>query len=161
MNVRIFIKIDHFPTPSRTMRQIVVLLALLVSACAPQQRLRTEPNRLLLQSTDINNTTASQPVKSIHPSFLGFGNLTIRYADGRTEKVSKKSVWGYTDKKGRVYRYYRNTYFEVLDLDEVVRYERTRPHSPKNPRLQQFYSKTLDSKLFNSRKKALRDLATL
>ncbi|MGV3557395.1 hypothetical protein [Larkinella arboricola] len=140
------------------MRQIVLFLAILVTACAPQQRLRVEPNRLLRHSADVNNTGVDQAITAIRPAFPSFGNLVVRYADGRTEKVSRKSVWGYTDKKGRVYRQYGNSYYEVIDMGEVVQYERKNPQPNQRYRR---YSKTLDSKLYLTRKKALRDVAAL
>lgn len=142
------------------MYRIVWIFALWLAACSPQQRLRIEPNRILHRSADVHNAGTGEPIESVRPILLSYGNLMVRYPDGRAEKVSRKNIWGYTDQKGRVYRYYRNAYYEVITMGDVVHYRKEGPQLPRQaPRT--YYSKTLDSRVVPNRRKALRDLATL
>ena len=73
-------------------------------------------------------------------------------------------IRGYSDRRGRVYRRYRKTYLEVVHMGDVVKYEEhtTTTHSVNGqavgmPVTNTYYSKNLDSRIFSSPKKALRD----
>ena len=151
------------------MRRILFFLVLLAAACSPGPRkgLHMEPSQLLRQSSDLYRTEPSQPIKSVGATFLSGQHVVIRYPDGRTEKVPRASVWGYSNKKGKIYRIYGKTEYEVVTVGDVITYEQ---QSTRNTMvgsqttittvIETFYSKTLDSKIFSSRKKALNDLAS-
>lgn len=147
-------------------RFLVLLLALLTACSVKQQPLRIEPNRVLFHSTEISQTTptATDSVKWIRPIAFNRGVLKIRYLDGHEGRIAKNSFWGYSDRKGRVYRRYRRSYLEVVQVGELVRYEEhTTTASSVNGQMQSipvtntYYSKTLDSPIYSSRKKAMQD----
>lgn len=153
------------------MRRIVFIFVLFAAACAPgrpRQQMHMEPNQLLRQSSDLYRTEPESPIKSVGSTFLSGRTIQIRYPDGRTEKVPRASVWGYSNKKGKIYRIYGKAEYEVVTVGDVITYEQqsTRnimagSQSTTRTVIETFYSKTLDSKIFSSRKKALSDLASL
>jgi hypothetical protein len=152
------------------MRRFLFFLLLIVAACAPGPRngLHMEPNQLLRQSSDLYRTERDIPIKSVGRIFLNGRVIVIRYPDGRSEKVPRAAVWGYSDKKGKVVRLYRKTEYEVVAMGDIITYQQqttqtTLVGSQPTTRtvIETFYSKTLDSKIFSSRKKAVQDLASL
>lgn len=152
------------------MRPIAFFFVLFVASCTRQTRqgLQMEPNQLLRQSSDLYHTEPGPPIKTVGSGFLNGRNVSIRYSDGRSEKVPRKEIWGYSNKKGKIYRLYGKTEYEVVTVGDVITYEQ---QSTRNTMvgsqttittvIETFYSKTLDSKIFSSRKKALNDLASL
>ncbi|GAB3931246.1 hypothetical protein [Larkinella terrae] len=152
------------------MRRIVFILALLTAACSPGTRkgLQMEPNQLLRQSSDLYRSEPGPPIKSVGAVFLNARNVRIRYPDGRFEIIPRKEIWGYSNKKGKIFRLYGKTEYEVVTVGDVITYEQQSTqnvmagnHPTVTTVIETFYSKTLDSKIFSSRKKALNDLASL
>ena len=147
-------------------RFFVLLLALLTACSVKQQPLRIEPNRVLFRSTEIAQTTPTptDSIKWIRPIAFNRGVLKIRYMDGHEDRIAKNSFWGFSDRKGRVYRRYRRNYLEVVQIGELVTYkEHTTTTSSVDGQLQSvpvtntYYSKTLDSPIYSSRKKAMQN----
>jgi hypothetical protein len=127
-----------------------------------------EPNQLLRQSSDMYRTEPNEPIKAVGSAFLNSRNIIIRYPDGRSEKVPRREVWGYSSKKGRIFRLYGKTEYEIKTIGDLISYEQERTENQTvgnqvttTTVIYKFYSKTLDSKIFSSRKKALKDLASL
>ncbi|MGA0559407.1 hypothetical protein ACO2Q8_22305 [Larkinella sp. VNQ87] len=147
------------------MRPVVCLFVLLVASCAPrirQEQMRMAPNQLLHRSSDVFRTESGPSIKSVKSVFLQARNLNVRYADGHSEIVPRAEVWGFSDKKGRIYRLYKRGQYEVVNIGDVVTYEqqKTRSYTTNGQtntttETETFYSKTLDSKIVSSRKKAL------
>ncbi|GAB3913635.1 hypothetical protein GCM10028803_58040 [Larkinella knui] len=153
------------------MRRTVFIFALLVASCSPrirQEQMRMAPSQLLSRSSDVFRTEPGRPIKAVRSIFLNAKNLNVHYLDGQSEIVPRNEVWGYSDKKGRIYRLYKRAQYEVVNVGDVITYEQ---QSTQNTLvgsqttvtnvIETFYSKTLDSKIFSSRKKALQDLAGL
>lgn len=86
------------------MRRFLFFLLLIVTACSPGPRngLHMKPSQLLRQSSDLYRTKHAQPIKSVGATFLSGQHVVIRYPDGRTEKVPRASVLGYSNKKGKI-----------------------------------------------------------
>lgn len=126
------------------------------------------PNQLLRQSSDLYRTEPGPPIKTVSAAFLRGRNVIIRYPNGQSEKVPRKEVWGYSNKKGKIFRLYGRSEYEVVTIGDVITYEQQSTQNvlagnqpTATPVTETFYSKTLDSKIFSSRKKALKDLASL
>ena len=152
------------------MRRIVVVFVLLAAACAPSTRkgLSMEPNQLLRQSSDLYRTESGPPIRSVGAVFLNGRYVQVRYPDGHTEKMPRKELWGYSNKKGKIFRLYGKTEYEVVTIGEVITYQQETTQAVMAgsqttpiPVTETFFSKTLNSKIFSSRKKALQDVAAL
>lgn len=116
--------------------------------------------RLLFSSADLPGTLPIKPVKSIRGGALT-RYFTVRYQDGTEERVPKASVWGYVDKKNRTFRRLKHRFLEVNKIGDLVEYvsHDLRPIGPNGQMMSvtnYHFSKTLDSPVYASRKKALR-----
>ena len=83
--------------------------------------------RVLYSSQAINQPYQGAAIKRIRPHWLYSPIITVHYADGRQQKVARDSIWGYEDQRGRVYRYYKHTFYLVLGAKDVVTYNSPRP----------------------------------
>lgn len=87
-------------------------------------------------------------------------NVKITLQNGERKTISKKAIWGYSDIGGLVWRRFKNTYYQILRVGDVVEYEIIEPRTV-GPSMVisepvRKYSKTLDSKIVSSRRRALR-----
>lgn len=144
-------------------RALQLLFLVLLTACSAHQPFRLDPNRVLFNSAEINQPVASathtDSIKWIRPIPFSRGAIKVRYLDGHDVRIAKNTFWGYTDRKGKVYRHYRKTFLEVVHVGELVKYE-VQTHTTYGTVTHTYYSKNLDSQTFSSPKKALRDTGT-
>ncbi|MDI9875111.1 hypothetical protein [Flectobacillus rivi] len=138
------------------MKQITLLIAILLSA-----QINAQQNKLLFKSSDlfaqIKDTTK---ITSISTNPIG-RYILVKYADGSKEKISKDTLWGIIS-KGNVYRIYGSGLFEVSNYQsaDVIEYKDLTNIYYKNnsiPQYRYYYSKTLNSRIVNSRNKALKE----
>lgn len=138
------------------MKQITLLIAILLSA-----QINAQQNTLLFKSSDlfaqIKDTTK---ITSISTNPIG-RYILVKYADGTKEKISKVTLWGIIS-KGNVYRIYGSRLFEVSNYQsaDVIEYKDLTNIYYKNnsiPQYRYYYSKTLNSRIINSRNKALKE----
>lgn len=139
-------------------------LVLLTACSAKQQPLRITPNRLLFHSTEMAQAASADSIKWIRPILFQRKVVKVRYPDNRDAVIARDSIWGYSDRRGRVYRRYRKTFLEVVQVGELIKYEeQTTTAYPVNGQVMgatvtnTYYSRNLDSQIFSSPKKALRD----
>ncbi len=140
------------------------LLFILVGGCSPKTgiTLTIQPNRVLYTSAAVYQKNADDSIARIKPGGPVFGkNLTFIRINGERKKVPRNEIWGYSDEKGRVWRSFKKTYCKVLRVDDIVEYEVTEPrtvglNTVVNEPVK-LYSKTLESTIFRSRKRAIRD----
>ncbi len=136
------------------------LLPLLLTSLFLTAGSASAQQRLLYTSADLPGTLPAKPVKSIRGGALT-RYFTVRYQDGTEERVPKTSVWGYVDKKNRTFQRMKHNFMEVAKIGEVVEYvshELRFVGHPLHtiPVVNHYFSKTLDSPVYASRKKALR-----
>ncbi|MCF0073487.1 hypothetical protein LZD49_23615 [Dyadobacter sp. CY261] len=133
--------------------QLIFGFALLVAGNALGQRAA-----LLYRSTDIETTQPDSSIRNIWPQKFG-RYMVIKYKNGVKTKVPKDAVWGFRDKKGRLYRMFKREPFEVVKNEGYVRYAFNSfiyidpmiiPHKEAR------FSATLDSPIVFTKKKALR-----
>ncbi|WP_461085329.1 hypothetical protein [Spirosoma flavus] len=144
------------------MKKLIFLSLVILAGCSPKMgsRFTAQPNRVLYSSSEIDQVSASDSITRIRPgSFLG-NNLRITLRNGERKSIPKKTVWGYSDEKGRVWRRFKSTYYQILRVSDVVEYEiieqrAAGPNMVVNEPVR-MYSKTLDSRIVGSRKRALR-----
>lgn len=137
------------------MKQFTLLIAILLSV-----RINAQQNKLLFKSSDlfaqIKDTTK---ITSISTNPIG-RYILVKYADGTKEKISKDTLWGIIS-KGNIYRIYGSGLFEVSNYQsaDVIEYKDLTNIYYKNnsiPQYRYYYSKTLNSRIVNSRNKALK-----
>ena len=143
------------------------LLLFIVSACtARYQPLRVQPNRLVDNSSALySQTTAPDTtIKRIRAAGWLSRNIVVKHQDGSVVRVPKNTVWGYSDKSGKVWRRYRSGFYEVMRVADVVEYRdmvsQTYQSNGTTHTIQQpvtRYSRTLDSPIYGTRRRALRD----
>lgn len=142
-----------------------ILLAL--AGCTPTvQPFLIQPNRLLTSSADLSrqNTSDNSSIKSIQGSNGFSSNIIIKKKDGTKERVLAELVWGYSDKNGNVWRRQKRSFFEVVKIGELVEYM-TITHTTNqvngitynDQQTVWLFSRTLDSPIYSSKKRALRD----
>ena len=149
------------------MRLSLLLFVVLVSACtARYQPLRVQPNRLIDNSSALYSQTAAPDttVKRIRAAGWLSRNIVVKNQDGSVVRVPKNTVWGYSDKNGKVWRRYRSGFYEIIRVADVVEYRDmvSRPYQTNGNTYtyQQAivrYSRTLDSSIYGTRRRALRD----
>jgi hypothetical protein len=148
------------------MRSCLLFLFLVAACTARYQPLRVQPNRLIDNSSAIYSqaTTPDTTVKRIRAAGWLSRNIVIKKQDGSVLRVPKNTVWGYSDKNGKVWRRYRSGFYEVLRVADVVEYRdmvsqtyQTNGHSYTNQQPIIRYSRTLDSPIYGTRRRALRD----
>lgn len=137
------------------MKQFTLLIAILLSV-----RINAQQNKLLFKSSDlfaqIKDTTK---ITSISTNPIG-RYILVKYADGTKEKISKDTLWGIIS-KGNIYRIYGSGLFEVSNYQsaDIIEYKDLTNIYYKNnsiPQYRYYYSKTLNSRIVNSRNKALK-----
>lgn len=136
------------------------LLPLLLTGLLLTAGSASAQQRLLYTSADLPGTLPAKPVKSIRGGALT-RYLTVHYHDGTEERILKTSVWGYVDKKSRTFRRLKHQFLEVHKIGDLVEYvshdvQAVGPPVHMIPVTHYFFSKTLDSPVYASRKKAMR-----
>ncbi|MBO0934476.1 hypothetical protein [Fibrella aquatilis] len=149
------------------MRIFLLLFAVLISACsAKYQPLRVQPNRLLTSSAALNDpaTAPDTTIKRIRAAGWLSRKIVIKKQDGSVVRIPKNTVWGYSDKNGKVWRRYRATFYQVIRIADVVEYQdvvaQTYAVNGQPYTVQQTvtrYSRTLDSPIYGTKRRALRD----
>ncbi|MBO0937672.1 hypothetical protein J2I47_14030 [Fibrella sp. HMF5335] len=144
-----------------------LLLLFMVSACtARYQPLRVQPNRLINNSSALYSpvTAPDTTIKRIRAAGWLSRNIVIKNQDGSVLRVPKNTVWGYSDKNGKVWRRYRSGFYQVIRIADVVEYQdivsqtyQTNGHTYTTQQPVIRYSRTLDSPIYGTRRRALRD----
>ena len=144
------------------MKKLTLLLFVMLGACSPKTvaTLRTQPNRVLYSSAEIDQINTADSIVRLKSGGFFAKNLKLTLRNGERRTIPGKLVWGYSDEKGAIWRRFRNSYYQVLQIRDVVEYEIIEPRTvgPSmviNEPIRK-YSKTLDSKIVSSRKRALR-----
>lgn len=112
--------------------------------------------RVLYTSQDIGQPYQGPAIKAIRPHWYFSSTLTINYKDGHSQDVPRDSIWGYEDRRGRRYRYYKHDFYRVLATDGLVRYSIQRP-SGRGVADFRYFSQDYDSPLRWTKAKARRD----
>lgn len=154
------------PELVRLMKLLPLLLILMVGCTAKVQPFLMQPNRLLTTSTDLTrqNTSDNPSIKSIKAGGIFSSNITVKKQDGTRERVQAKSVWGYSDKNGHVWRRQKRSFYEVVEVGQLVKYRtevsttaQVNGITQTNSQESWLFSRTLDSPIYSSRRRALRD----
>jgi hypothetical protein len=132
------------------MSRLIFLLGILTLAhhCLAQ--------RVLYTSQDISQPYQGPAIRAIRPHWYYSPTLTIKYKDGRSQDVPRDSIWGYEDRRGRRYRYYKGTFYRVLDANGLVRYSIQRP-TGRGVANMHYFSQGYDSPLRWTKAKARRE----
>ena len=143
------------------MKKLTLFFLVILGGCTPNTtpKLAIQPNRVLYSSAELDQVSTADSIARIRPGgFLG-NTLKFTLRDGERRSIPKKEIWGYSDEKGRVWRCFKKTCYQVLRVSDVVEYEisesRNVGHNIYVYEPVKFYSKTLDSKIVGSRKRAL------
>ncbi len=100
------------------------LFILVVAALSlPNSQVSAQRYRILYTSEDLNKSNSQDSVKYISVNEM-LGVYKVIYKDGHKRKLNPKTVWGYTDDKNHVYRFYEGKVFKVTSIDAVVTYQR-------------------------------------
>lgn len=146
--------------------RLPLLLLLLAVGCTTMQTFRTTPNRLLYSSADVSrpNVTADPSVRAVRKAGFFSNDIVTVKQDGSQTRVPENTLWGYVDKDGKVWRRYRKDFLEVRQIGVLVEYIELRSEQRRvNGRTQysrnrvSLFSRTLDSPIYQSRSRALRD----
>ncbi|WP_460672770.1 hypothetical protein [Larkinella ripae] len=122
---------------------------------------------ILFQSTFvISQIESGAPIKAVEAILVNERNALIWYSDGHREKLPRNEIWGYRNKKGRVYRLYSKTEQEAVPEGNVItcRQETMQTSVANNQAVavtETFYGETLDSRIFSGRRKTLQNVASL
>ena len=111
----------------------------------------TQAQSLLKSSSEINHAIADTAIKKIKPQKFG-RTLKVKYKDGSQQRIKMDSLWGYKDKKGRIFRLYKNVPYQILKENEFVTYF-INSNTTMGPRTYRFYSKTRDSEIVMRKRK--------
>lgn len=130
-----------------------ILFGLLLICC-----FGTSPaQRILYSSRDLIRSDTSQAISAIRPHWLAgqlATNITVIYKNGVKRKVSRDSIWGFKDSDQSIYRSYQGNLYKMEQADNVLMYS-----SATSRYLLVRYSKTLDSPLYPTKRKAESDTA--
>ncbi|MDI9858056.1 hypothetical protein [Flectobacillus roseus] len=138
------------------MKKNTFCIAILISV-----RINAQQNKLLFQSSDL----FAQIKDTTNITFIStnpFGRyISVKYADGTKEKISKDTLWGIIS-KGYVYRFYGSRLFGVSNYQsaDVIEYKDLTHIFYKNisiPQYRYYYIKTLNSRIVSLRNKALKE----
>ncbi|WP_342084844.1 hypothetical protein [Dyadobacter sp. OTU695] len=113
---------------------------------------------LYYHSTDIDAIMPDSSIRNIWAQKLG-RSIVIKHKNGVKTKLPKDAVWGFRDKKGRLYRMFKSEPYEVVKKDGYVRYSYDSfiyIEPTLIPYKEARFSTTLDSPIVRSKKKALR-----
>ncbi len=117
--------------------------------------------RVLYSSKDLNRPDAGRVVRNVRPNWRLASTVTVLYKNGGREKIARRTIWGYQDRWKRVYRYYRGSFYELVDTGELVRYNRDAIVGNGVLTEVRYFSKTLDSNVRRTKRRARRDVAAL
>src|SRR5215217_5974334 len=126
--------------------------SLFVSTFAIFLSFATFGQSLLRNSSDVDNAIPDTSIKKIKPQKFGRA-VKVRYKDGNLERIKMDSLWGYTNKKGKVFRIYKHHIYQILKEEEFITYFVTSFIAETGPRTYWFFSKDRDSEIVNRKKK--------
>lgn len=112
--------------------------------------------RIIYTSRTIQSPSQDAPIKALRFHWIYAPAITVKYIDGQTREVAKDSIWGYEDKLGHIYRYYKPYFYLVGDTDELISYSKPVPVG-KGVSTAHYFSHDLDSPIRMTKAKALRD----
>ncbi|MFD2570212.1 hypothetical protein ACFSUS_06170 [Spirosoma soli] len=144
------------------MKKLLYIFLVTLGGCSPKTSavLTTQPNRILYASTDINQATDDSVARIKPGGFILGKNIKVTLRTGERRIIPRKDIWGYSDEKGKVWRCFKKTFYQVVQIGDVVEYEVIELRNTGNNLYVnepvRLYSKTLDSKIVGSRKRALR-----
>ena len=145
------------------MSKAISILILTLTLCLWLTHVQAQEKRILYASTDIQQEPTTPRIKTIRGNGLS-SFLTVRYEDGSKKRIAVKDIWGYID-RGTICRRVGKNFLAVAkqepglieyysmplpDYDVTTKSTdwREGPH---------YFSKTLDSKLYPSKKAALKN----
>lgn len=114
--------------------------------------------RVLYNSQQINQPDTEQGIRNVRPNWALSPTITVVYDDGRKEKVDRKTIWGYEDRRKRVYRYHKNSFYRLINTGDVVRYRQLRTTGRGMASIN-YFSNNLDSPVRWTKRKARKDMA--
>jgi hypothetical protein len=112
--------------------------------------------QVLYSSQDIHQSYKGPAIKSIRQNWVFSPAITVRYVDGHTERIPKDSIWGYEDRRGRLYRYYKNEFYKIRKEKDVIYYTIQRPNG-EGITNHHYFSQDYDTPLRWTKNKARRD----
>lgn len=126
---------------------------MLLSACSSEHALvRTQPNRLIYQSRDLFQTDSLSQYVRVRPGFFRASGLVAKLPNRTRKHIPTGAAWGYSDRKGLVYRYYRGDSYQLVSVGEMMVYNQ-KLYDPITPTLTA-YSRTLDEPITRNRNRA-------
>ncbi len=117
--------------------------------------------RILYRSGDLNRPDTARTVRDVRPNGRLASTVTVLYKDGRQENVSRRAIWGYQDRQKRVYRYYRGSFYLLVDVGNPVQYLQDAVVGNGVLIDVRYYSKTLDSRIRRTKRRARKDTVGL
>lgn len=132
------------------MNRIVLLLGMLSLGPAALAQ------RVLYSSQDIDRAYEGPAIRTIRTHWYFSPTITVHYRDGRTQDVPRDSIWGYEDRRGRQYRYYKRDFYRVLNANGLIRYSIMRP-TGRGVANMRYFSQDYDSPLRWTKARAGRD----
>lgn len=117
--------------------------------------------RVLYSSQDLDQRYVRPVIRDVIPNGIFSSNITVLYQDGRRERIPRRSIWGYEDRKNRVYRYYEGSFLQVVEIGELVKYTHQGIISDGILIENTYFSKTLDSAIHITKHRAAKDVAKL
>lgn len=114
--------------------------------------------RVFFTSQDLNRPASATVLKHVRPNLAVSRNITVVYQDGRKTRVPRNAIWGFEDRQKRVYRLYKNDFFEVVERGDLIRYVRSTRATDGQPTIYTYFSKTLDSDIHWKIRKAKKDV---
>lgn len=130
------------------MRILPALLLVCYFGTSPAQR-------IFYSSQDLSRSDTSQAITTIRPHWLAgqlASHITIVYKNGLKRTINRDSIWGFEDGTHSLYRSYQGNLYKLDQVDDLLRY------TSATSRYQLIrYSKTLDSPLYSTKRKAKSD----
>ena len=114
--------------------------------------------RVLYNSQQLNQPNTKRSIRTIRPNWALSPTITVVYADGHKEKVDRETIWGYEDRKKRVYRYHKNGFYRLMDTGDVIHYRQSRT-TGRGMASVNYFSSSLDSPVCWTKRKARKDTA--
>ena len=111
--------------------------------------------RIIYNSNQINNRIGDTlQIKDINVGL--FSNvLVVKLENDKKIFYKPQSIWGYEDEKGTYYRYFKNEFYRIEQIDTIMIY--SYQNEPSALDRDYYFSKTKNSMIFNlSRKKVRR-----
>jgi hypothetical protein len=79
--------------------------------------------RVLFTSNDISSTDSIGFIKHINFSEAS-DHIWVKYKDGHKVKIKNDTIWGFSDKKSHIYRFFKGDIYKVTLFGYMVKYER-------------------------------------